>query len=300
MKEKAYLQKNNIRHIHGPNGEFKKQLPHVTCCGSFVFSKPYLEFTLNSSANEFVEHLLALIFNEVKYVTSEDRRWLLGMLVHLLESELNYYNYKVGKEISTTISNLSIRELSKYLTTWIRSFFQEEHNPLLATFALAASEFIGNHLFGAYYHQWEIEPWVSGDTEHLQTYFLDSRFKKEFTQTMQNMIVIIKMPDNVQLTTNFYFEDKAKIAQSFDFLVDRCYLSQNFHHHDTCELINPNEIPHDIFSDFKLPGYIIDPVSSGHVKERYPSTYIPAKWAIGIRTKGPGSEILYLPKWLSG
>jgi len=305
-KQEANRHKQNIHVFQGPNGPFEKKLPYISNSSSFVFSSSPTNLTLETSCEELIYYLLSLLTDKPEYIRPSDIRWLSAMLIHLLETKIDYKNH--WNENITSISNLPIKRIASYLETWVWSFFKDNWHPLLPSFALATCQFIDAHLFGFYeranstqYTSWKIKPWFQGKENRnfndRKIWFLnDKQFKKEFTEKMGYLTVACTIPNGSLLTLPSYISPDVSGPANFDIEMKRCYLSTSTSDPIFCSGKESDNSLFDIFSDFEFTGDILS-INGEKLHRNHLGARIPARWAIGI--KHYDSElIICLPDWL--
>lgn len=234
------------------------------------------------------------------------------MLLCILEKKIKKTNWSENKR-DTILGKLPIRSIASHLESWIWSLFDEQYHPLLPIFALATCQFIDRHLFGFNahpYHRyssgWEIDPWLKLDpiSERKHFYFLNnSTFKKHFTERIKSTCTIGTLPPNAKIILRNSWGNDEILLSNFELIISRCHLSQapaydySYIH---AEIIQPEKLKYDIFSDFELPGIIMSQANDEGRRIRY-SADIPASWlaAVKIYPTFDSEKIIPLPNWLT-
>ena len=301
---------NNIHIFQTQQGKIEKKLPRVFNSKYFAFENgPYTQLSLDDECGTLINYLLSLIANAPSYISPYDLNWLPAMLLRLLDEKIECYTNKA----ITKLAKLPIKYIAPYLEDWIWSLFKEYHHPILPIFALATSQFIERHLFGFYfYHEtdstpWKIIPWIHSNSQTAKKnfYFLDnSTFKKRFTESIKGHCFICSIPDTVCVKLHSMWVKDIPIPNSFQFFIERCYLSQapigTFN--DFKIYFKSAKPEFDIFADCLLPGKYKH-YSDTEGKFFYLNIEIPVRWVTAIKTcsyfQGERLEkIIELPTWL--
>jgi predicted nucleic acid-binding Zn ribbon protein len=300
---------NNIYIFQTQQGKIEKKLPHVFNSKYFAFENgPYAQLSLDDECETLIDCLLSLIINSPSYISSYDLGWLPGMLLRLLDKEIECYKSKT----IIKLARLPIKYIASNLENWIWSLFNESYHPMLPVFALATSQFIERHLFGFnFYHEhdsipWKIAPWINANsqTAKKEFYFLNSStFKKQFTESIKGYCLICKIPDSACVKLHNMWIKDVPLPSNFQFFIERCYLSQApIGTFNNSKIYFSEKPDFDIFADCLLPGkYKYYPDNED--KFFYLNIEIPIRWVTAVKTysyfNGEKIEkIIEIPKWL--
>jgi hypothetical protein len=266
-------------------------------------------WTLKDPCGVFLDHLMGIIFARPEYIHSADipryATWVDAFRRYTTDRPMWDARPK-----RLPVPKLPLDEIGYALRRWIESFLGHD-NPLMASFALDAADFIVLHAFGSGSYQyrtennWELPRLVMGERQHgrdADEQIHDKRLKKDITEYLRRGSATVARgvvpPDGAIIGGSE--TASVKRGTAFFFQIDRCHLSDSWYdypQHWEDIYLAEQELQHDIAETFSFPGILllqrdhpeINWQLEGHlgewlakdlhtVADRGIKTYIPARW----------------------
>lgn len=192
-------QAESTRTWRSPGGEIvQRQVASVNVTSRVVFdiSGPGIQrFPLASRSGPFLEALLGLCYTDPPYVRAQDAPRYASLLDSLMTFRLSDARWN-DNAAPVAVQDVPLSYLGLAIRCWIRSFFGEEHHPLMASYALDTACFIDAHAGGKYFSgrksmPAEIPPMVEVRDRPIVNCVNDPKFKKEMTDGNIGGVVVL-------------------------------------------------------------------------------------------------------------
>lgn len=312
IKERRRRESENVQQWTCLDGRLTEApLPRIhvgfkTVFNNGTYGRPW---TLHDPCGPMLDHLMGIIFAKPAYIHPTDVR----RYATWIDAFRQFVTARPGwkpRPKSLPVHKLPIAEIGYALQRWIVSLTNHD-NPLMASFALDAADFIAKHVFGkvVFRHRsatdWELSAFVSNeqrDGRDAEEYVHDKQIKKLITECLRGgsatvvkgvvpvdgIIVGGGKVASVMPSTSFYFQ------------IDRCHLSESWYDYPQPwedVYIAGQSQEYDIAEGFAFPGILL--LRNGHPKiewrqeghlgewltndlhavaDRGVKTYIPARW----------------------
>ncbi len=201
-----------------------------------------------------LDRLTAICFAQPEYL-----RKLHAARHIVLLNEFRNYRYETGwRETREEVraGDRPIDELSSALYSWVSHVLNSDGHPLMPSYVLDTTTFIQDHVQESYRYRddrWKIIPLVKPGKRGDRVRFIDSSFKREFTQKTGNIICLCKVPEGgriVESTGNVLLE----AGNAFLSTASRCHLSTGVSDHVLFACKEDNGPKYDLHDDFAFYG----------------------------------------------
>jgi hypothetical protein len=266
-------------------------------------------WTLQDQCGPFLDHLMGTIFAKPEYIHPTD----VPRYATWVDAFRRYTTDWPGwdpRPKKLPVPKLPLDEIGYALRQWIESFLGHD-NPLMASFALDAADFIVAHAFGGGNHRyrsgndWELARLVMGERQRgldADEHIHDKRLKRIITEDLRRgsatVVRGVIPPDGIIVGGGGTASVRPGIH--FFFQIDRCHLSDSWSDYPQPWediYLAEQELKYDIAEAFSFPGILllqrdhpeINHQLAGHLGEWLAKdlhtvagcgikTYIPARW----------------------
>jgi hypothetical protein len=238
--------------------------------------------TMDDRSERLLDHLIALCESRPGYLLTEEAARYEGLLGALKEAKLPRGGWK-----SETVAELPIKDLGRFLPSWIESYFNRSVR-LMPHYALDTTEFIRIVVEGHSFidpERWEIAPLFR--TPLNVSANLDSSFLRGFTRKTQCAVQAVVPPD-VNVRNHWSKTFSLNPGDSFRFHVRRCRLSHRWDYSYASVHASPDpSVPRfHLGGHFKLEGQIISGSERASLDFSLPAHWITDEIKVSQDEKG--------------
>jgi hypothetical protein len=261
-------------------------LKPITLSKEMVYSPRFGLKPLSGSdrAELLLDQALAICYGGPEFL----RRQSIDRYLHLIPEFKNFVftDYCQGEPSEVRAAEVRIERLNWVMSDWVASYLNDENHPIMASYALDATQFISKIADGyrSYsdsenYPDFRIvglvgtgEPWFESRLRE----FPDAAFKREFTQSSRLSGLFCLVPPGASVRLHHHEEPLLLAGDKFAVSVSRCYLSsgvQDFCNADCVEAYFP-----DMQEDFKFYSEVVQIDNEGHVTPIHVRLEVPGHW----------------------
>lgn len=171
----------------------------------------------------------------------------------VLLNEFRDHKYEQFRGPMVRAGDLPVDDLGPALSSWMTCALRGDFHPLMPSYVLDTITFIQEHVEESYhFRNWKIVPLVKPGRREERIRFINSSFKREFTQQTGTILMLCKVPEGSRIV------DAGKIILEaggrFLSTACRCHLSSGVCDNEWYRCEESNGPAYDLHEDFKFYG----------------------------------------------